>query len=99
MTINSNSGLLAEITSNQTYLDAATLAASFIYSHLYNTTTNIALDTISGRANDSCSVADFALPYDSGVFIEGLAMIANTTGDLKWQSLYVSQACRMTKTD
>ncbi|KAJ7798541.1 hypothetical protein B0H14DRAFT_3492430 [Mycena olivaceomarginata] len=56
------SALLAEATSNPTYLDAATESATFIHSHFLNTP-------------------------NSGLFIEGLAVLVSQTQDASMQTL------------
>ncbi|KAL0565440.1 hypothetical protein V5O48_016583 [Marasmius crinis-equi] len=72
------SALLAEATSNSTYLEAATQAQNFIVSHLYDTTRDIVLDTISGKKEDFCSNPGTAMnSFNSGVMIEGMAVLAS----------------------
>ncbi|SJL17368.1 uncharacterized protein ARMOST_20918 [Armillaria ostoyae] len=71
LTAISLSALLAEGTSNQTYLDAAIESANFIQSHLLNPS-NVVLDSVSSTSNKSCSVDSTVHSYNSGIFIEGL---------------------------
>ncbi|KAK0189334.1 hypothetical protein F5146DRAFT_1138720 [Armillaria mellea] len=85
------SALLAEATSNTTYLDAAIESANFIQSHLLNPS-HIILDSlssqsddlffepISSQSNESCSVYSTLYSSDgSGIFIEGLIILADIT--------------------
>ncbi|KIK54171.1 hypothetical protein GYMLUDRAFT_106454, partial [Collybiopsis luxurians FD-317 M1] len=72
------SALLAETTSNQTYLDAAQNSAAFIHAHLYNIE-GVVQDSISARQNDSCSTSDSTGPYNAGLMIEGLATLYSVT--------------------
>ncbi|KAJ8074466.1 hypothetical protein PM082_015367 [Marasmius tenuissimus] len=69
------SGLLAEITQNQTYLDAASQSLDFIYNHLYNDQ-NIVEDTIF---SDTCKTTSFILPYNSAYMIEGMSILSSIT--------------------
>ncbi|KAK0464711.1 uncharacterized protein EV420DRAFT_1517779 [Desarmillaria tabescens] len=80
------SALLAEATGNETYLNAATESATFIHSHLYNVQ-NVVQDSISARQNDSCAVGSGTNPYNSGLFIEGLAILASISGNATTQTL------------
>ncbi|KAK0188240.1 hypothetical protein F5146DRAFT_1062615 [Armillaria mellea] len=80
------SALLAEATGNKTYLDAALSSATFIHSHLYNVQ-NVVQDSISARKNDSCSVGSGINPYNSGLFIEGLAVLDSISGNATTQTL------------
>lgn len=80
------SALLAEATGNKTYLDAAINSATFIHSHLYNVQ-NVVQDNISARKNDSCSVGSGINPYNSGLFIEGLAILDSISGNATTQNL------------
>ncbi|KAK0216393.1 hypothetical protein IW262DRAFT_1510957 [Armillaria fumosa] len=72
------SALLAEATSNQTYLDAAIGSANFIQSYLLSPS-NIVLDSVSSISNESCSVDSTVYSYNSGIFIEGLVVLADIT--------------------
>lgn len=62
------------------YLEAARQSADFIRNHLYNAQ-NVVQDGISVRANDSCSLnyETFQEPYNSGLMIEGLAILYSIT--------------------
>ncbi|KAK0222372.1 hypothetical protein IW262DRAFT_1553644 [Armillaria fumosa] len=81
------SALLAEATGNKTYLDAAVSSATFIHSHLYNVQ-NVVQDSISARQSDSCSVGSGINPYNSGLFIEGLAILDSIGGNATTQTLF-----------
>ncbi|KAK0435929.1 uncharacterized protein EV420DRAFT_1281487, partial [Desarmillaria tabescens] len=72
------SALLAEATSNQTYLNAAIESANFIQAHLLNLS-NIVLDSILSQSNESCSVDSMVYSYNSGIFIEGLVVLSDLT--------------------
>jgi hypothetical protein len=70
--------LLAEATSNQTYLDAAVQAADWIHSHLYNHDYQIR-DNFSGRQNDSCATTGDTHPANNAFMIEGLSILDSIT--------------------
>ncbi|PBK61081.1 hypothetical protein ARMSODRAFT_1025983 [Armillaria solidipes] len=72
------SALLAEATSHQMYLDAAIDSANVIQSHLLNPS-NIVLDPVLSMSNESCSVDSTVYSYNSGIFIEGLVVLADIT--------------------
>ncbi|PBK86059.1 hypothetical protein ARMGADRAFT_542026 [Armillaria gallica] len=80
------SALLAEGTSNQTYLDAAIESANFIQSHLLNPS-NVVLDSVSSMSNESCPVNSTVHSYNSGIFIEGLVILADITRSASTESL------------
>ncbi|KAJ7135243.1 hypothetical protein C8R43DRAFT_956081 [Mycena crocata] len=58
------------------YLKATTESADFIQSHLFNVR-KIVQDTISARENDSCAVSASIAPTNSGVMIQGLAILSS----------------------
>ncbi|KAK0482975.1 hypothetical protein EDD18DRAFT_1294026 [Armillaria luteobubalina] len=87
------SGLLAEATSNQTYLDSAIESANFIQSHLLDPS-SIVLDSVSSKSNESCSMDSTVFLYNSGIFIEGLAILAFITRNTSIEDLYVLAAYR-----
>ncbi|KAJ7438812.1 hypothetical protein B0H11DRAFT_2254320 [Mycena galericulata] len=80
------SALLAEATSDPMYLQAATEAADFFHDHLLNARNEVQ-DTISARANDSCSDTSNIEPYNSGLMIEGLSILYSITGNATVQEL------------
>ncbi|KAJ7868641.1 hypothetical protein B0H13DRAFT_1635654, partial [Mycena leptocephala] len=80
------SALLAEATSDAVYLQAAIESADFFQAQLY-TSDHIALDSVSGRANDSCHNNRRLAPYNSGLLLEGLAVLYSVTGNLSIQTL------------
>ncbi|KAJ7275842.1 hypothetical protein C8J57DRAFT_1590036 [Mycena rebaudengoi] len=73
------SALLAEATSDPMYLQAASESADFIHAQLDNIA-NVVQDGVSARQNDSCSPNNIAKPYNSGLTIEGLSILASITG-------------------
>ncbi|PBK86051.1 hypothetical protein ARMGADRAFT_941124, partial [Armillaria gallica] len=82
------SALLAEATSNQTYLNAAIESANFIQSHLLNPS-NTVIDSIASTSNKSCAVHSMVTASRSGIFIEGLAILAHITHNTSIEALYV----------
>ncbi|KAJ7126324.1 hypothetical protein C8R44DRAFT_618387, partial [Mycena epipterygia] len=76
------SGLLAEATTDPMYLQAAVESADFIHSHLYNIG-NIVQDYISAGFvnNTDCQVISTTTPTNTGLMIEGLAILASITND------------------
>ena len=75
--INRLSAYLFEITSNQTYLSAATLSADFVRAHMY--TRGAILDTIRLSTNSlNCSNLNFySYSHVTGYTILGLAVLAS----------------------
>ncbi|KAJ7115437.1 hypothetical protein C8R44DRAFT_880736 [Mycena epipterygia] len=80
------SALLAEATADPIYLRAAEESTEFIRTHLTDSQ-SIILDSISGRANDSCAVSSILEPYNSGLMIEGLSTLASITKNASTQAL------------
>ncbi|KAK0216387.1 hypothetical protein IW262DRAFT_214172 [Armillaria fumosa] len=80
------SALLAEATSNQTYLDAAIESASFIQSHLLDPS-NTVMAFMSSKLNENCSVYTTAYSPDTGIFLEGLVILADITRNASTQAL------------
>ncbi|KAJ7201221.1 hypothetical protein C8J57DRAFT_1660506 [Mycena rebaudengoi] len=72
------SALLAEATSDQKYLDAARESADFIHAHLYNVG-KVIQDSIA--ADDCSTTPEVSMPYNSGLTIEGLSILASITKD------------------
>ncbi|KAJ7577872.1 hypothetical protein C8J56DRAFT_739032, partial [Mycena floridula] len=73
-TLSRTSALLAEVTKNATYLEAAQASADFIQSHLMNS--GLTLWSISASRSDSCGILDSDIqPYNQGLLIEGLAVL------------------------
>ncbi|KAJ7114693.1 hypothetical protein C8R44DRAFT_629916, partial [Mycena epipterygia] len=80
------SALLAEPTSDPVYLQAAEQSTDFIHAHLFNAQ-HVVLDSISGNANDSCALTSIMESYNSGLMIEGLAILASITQNVSTQAL------------
>ncbi|KAJ7843013.1 hypothetical protein B0H13DRAFT_2364952 [Mycena leptocephala] len=80
------SALLAEATSDQMYLQAASETAEFVRAHLCNVA-KLVQDTISARANDSCAVNEVVGPYNSGLMIHGLGILADITSNATTRDL------------
>ncbi|KAJ7151866.1 hypothetical protein C8R43DRAFT_1190492 [Mycena crocata] len=80
------SARLAEATSDPTYLQAAQESTDFIHAHLYNIQ-NVVQDSISAAASDSCAVSSPIEPYNSGLMIEALAVLASITQNSTTQAL------------
>jgi hypothetical protein len=78
------SSLLANATSNSTYLDSAYLSFEFTYSHLYNPSTGLVGNLL--QAN-SCSTPQAGAMYDTAYFLEGVAILGATTGNTTLQNL------------
>ncbi|SJL17348.1 uncharacterized protein ARMOST_20898 [Armillaria ostoyae] len=70
------SALLAEAASSKTYIDAAVESANFIQSQLLNPS-NLVLGSINPSTN--CSVDLTPSRFSSGLFIEGLVILAEIT--------------------
>ncbi|KAJ7890200.1 hypothetical protein B0H14DRAFT_2561472 [Mycena olivaceomarginata] len=82
------SALLAEATSDPTYLQAANESANFIRSHLYSFR-NIVQEIITVDVNDefACQVVVNSLPSNSGLMIEGLSILASITNSASTEKL------------
>ncbi|KAJ6522465.1 hypothetical protein B0H19DRAFT_1386642 [Mycena capillaripes] len=78
--------LLAEITSDPMYLQAANESAHFIHSHLYNVR-GIVQPDISGSSDPLCEVLSETTPYESGLMMEGLVVLSSITNDTLWPDL------------
>ncbi|KAK0187579.1 hypothetical protein F5146DRAFT_1141005 [Armillaria mellea] len=89
------SALLAEATSNQTYLDAAIESANFIQSHLLNPSSNIVWYSMS--SNESCSVNTAENSFNSGIFIGGLVILANITRNVSTEAFTVAAVATNTQ--
>ena len=67
------------MTTNQTYKAAASLAQTFISSHLR--------DSSSGRIRDAMSLSNCnylnnnMITYNSGLYLEAVSVLGNTTND------------------
>ncbi|KAJ7879404.1 hypothetical protein B0H13DRAFT_2543625 [Mycena leptocephala] len=83
------SALLAEATEatpDPKYLDAAKESAAFIQTQLYNGD-HLVFQSISASQNDSCKVLNDAVnSFNSGLFIEGLAVLVSITQDATTQN-------------
>ncbi|KDN48784.1 hypothetical protein RSAG8_02771, partial [Rhizoctonia solani AG-8 WAC10335] len=94
------SAYLAEATGDSKYTNAAILSANWIRNHRYQTSTKIVLDSINA-ADCSTSADDFTFTYNSGKFVEGLAVLKDfveglavlkdVTKDAQWTNLLVSE--------
>ncbi|KAK7030960.1 hypothetical protein VNI00_013907 [Paramarasmius palmivorus] len=73
------SALLAEATPNDTYRDAAMQTATFLSDHFVNRADGLIQDTID--AHTCAPSQEIAHSYNSGLTIEGLAVLSSVTGD------------------
>lgn len=89
------SALLAEITGDSKYTNAAILSAQWIRNLNINSN-NIVLDTVNGH-DCSRSPASWLFTYNSGKFLEGLSVLADVTGDSQWRTLMVNTAAAAMK--
>ncbi|KAF7288775.1 Glycoside hydrolase family 76 protein [Mycena indigotica] len=81
------SALLAEATADPKYLFAAVQAVSFIRSHLYSHG-DVVLDGLSANVNDKCALNTAGrLPYNSGVVIEGLAVLYSISRNTTYRDM------------
>ncbi|KAJ7740369.1 hypothetical protein B0H16DRAFT_1464932 [Mycena metata] len=81
------SALLAEATSTPSFLDAANASANFIHTQLYNAN-GFVQQIVSGNQADSCKITNTATnSFNSGLFIEGLAVLASITSNAQTQNL------------
>lgn len=82
--ITSMSGLLANVTSNTTYLNSAYAAFDFVYYNLYDTTTGLIID--GAHAKDCSLVTKLALD-DTALVLEGSSILGSITGNKTVQNL------------
>ncbi|CAE6509828.1 unnamed protein product [Rhizoctonia solani] len=90
------SAYLAEATGDSKYTNAAILSAYWIRNHQYQTSTRLVLDSIN--AGD-CSTSDdnTLFTYNSGKFVEGLAVLKDVTKDAQWTNLMTETASAAVK--
>ena len=75
------SAYLYNTTHNSTFLDFAQLSGTFIQTHLY---TDGAVVGGFDALNCSSEATPLSRPWYTGIFIEGLAVLANVTGNDTW---------------
>ncbi|KAJ7231514.1 hypothetical protein C8J57DRAFT_1384809 [Mycena rebaudengoi] len=80
------SSLLAEATSESVYLQAATESADFIQTHLINDA-KIVSDTLASAKDRNCFHSDLRASYNSGLAIQGLAVLTSITNNASTQVL------------
>jgi hypothetical protein len=82
---------LANLTSNDTYLDAALMSANFSSRRMFDPTTKLLWQELD--LGEQCVINSNETlpkqPFQTGSFIEALSVLANLTDDIKWTSLYV----------
>jgi predicted alpha-1,6-mannanase (GH76 family) len=83
------SALLAEATSDPVYLQAATESADFIQAHLVNDA-KIVADTVAAAKIRNCEHNDIRASYNSGLAIQGLAVLTSITNSASTRVLSVS---------
>ncbi|KAF7348868.1 Glycoside hydrolase family 76 protein [Mycena venus] len=79
------SAMLAEATSDPIYLNAAYDSVDFIASHLL--ATNLVLSSISANPSDNCALDNAANSFNTGLMIEGLAVLYSITNNASTQAL------------
>ena len=75
------SAYLYNTTHNSTFLEFAQLSGTFIQTHLY---TDGAVVGGFDALNCSSEATPLSRPWYTGIFIEGLAVLANVTGNDTW---------------
>ncbi|KAF7305854.1 TKL/TKL-ccin protein kinase [Mycena chlorophos] len=78
------SALLYESTQNQTYLDRAKDSFAFIKNHLFLAEDGWVLDSFDSA---NCNRTIDQTPDNYGLFIEGMAVLYSTTGDMSVQAI------------
>ena len=77
--VNRLSAYLYDVTDNQTFRDAANTSRTFIDAHLHNKTGGYVRD---GFNIQPCNSDDpLVMTYNTGLYLEGLSVFANKTGD------------------
>ena len=79
--------LLANKTANATYLDAAMTSFNFIHNVLYSNEDALVRDEIF--IGEKCEIEQVILPTDMGLFIEGVALLGEFTGNETMRNLWV----------
>ncbi|EEB98156.1 hypothetical protein MPER_02386, partial [Moniliophthora perniciosa FA553] len=74
------SALLAEATSNKTYLDAAISSATFIQANMFGTQGAVQAIDVKESCDDP-KYLDVPITEHTGLWIEGLSVLASTTGN------------------
>ncbi|KAJ7617256.1 hypothetical protein FB45DRAFT_711786, partial [Roridomyces roridus] len=72
------SAMLAEVTTNSSYLQAAEEAAAFIQTHLSNPG-GFVQEQMQIHDQDACFVWPSSVPTNSGLMIEGLSILYSIT--------------------
>ena len=73
------SAYLLQYTGDQTYGDWARISHEFVQSHLYDETRGCIMDNFD---LSSCQLGDdWPSTYDTGLYLEGLTVLANVTGN------------------
>ncbi|KAJ7740390.1 hypothetical protein B0H16DRAFT_1464947 [Mycena metata] len=81
------SALLAEATSDPTYLQAATESSTFIQTQLTNVQKIVQADITADANSSPCSVISDTDPTQSGLMLEGLAILSSFTKNASTQNL------------
>ncbi|KAE9396273.1 endo-1,6-alpha-mannosidase [Gymnopus androsaceus JB14] len=89
------SAFLAETTGNDTYTNASILSAQWIQNLQINPD-GIVLDTVDGEACTRSPSTEL-FTYNSGKYLEGLAVLADVTGDDSWTTLMTDIAAAAIK--
>nr|GAT49675.1 glycoside hydrolase family 76 protein [Mycena chlorophos] len=87
------SAWLAETVSDPIYLEAARQSLAFLQAHLYSTSQNLVLDTIGAKAGSSCTAASTLYPKNTGLLLEGLAVLNSITENsttIEWATQILS---------
>jgi hypothetical protein len=78
--------LLANTTSNSTYLDIAYLSFQFMYTQVYNSSNGLVRDSL---LSNNCSSLPNYFITDTAAFIDGMAALGAITGNTTIQNLSV----------
>ncbi|KAJ7640035.1 hypothetical protein DFH06DRAFT_1334946 [Mycena polygramma] len=79
------SALMAEATSDSIYLDAAFDSADFIAAHMLSG--NLVQSGMSGAASDDCALDDVANSFNTGLMIQGLAVLYSVANNASTQAV------------
>ncbi|KAJ6452029.1 hypothetical protein C8R47DRAFT_289586 [Mycena vitilis] len=79
------SALMAEATSDSIYVDAAFDSADFLAGHMLSG--NLVQSGISGAASDDCALDDVANSFNTGLMIQGLAVLYSVANNASTQAL------------
>ncbi|VDC00024.1 unnamed protein product [Peniophora sp. CBMAI 1063] len=86
------SAQLWESTGNITYLNAANLSATFMYSHMYSQTQHVMIDNYNLADCSNSASSNVWWTYNQGFFLEGISILSSAPiqGNTSWAQILQS---------